>query len=214
MTDAKQFSATLFLRHIVSRFSHLFSKSNCTLLLFVLRFEIRKKVIQIQVHFELNDQFKVHRGTVFENYRKSLILQWRAKRATFTFWVDKCQKWSILTSFFLTWSLLSKSVTRTKNHHKYNFFCLKIFVAGIYKLDLVFFKLWQFLGRRRRLQQDWEAGVQTLISWRRWDHLTISWVSYFVWSRCCWQLMGAHNAFGSKVMAIWRGCFMSVDPAL
>lgn len=49
---------------------------------------------------------------------------------------------------------------------------------------------------------------QTLISWRRWDHLTISWVSYFVWSRCCWQLMGAHNAFGSKVMAIWRGCFM------
>ena len=115
---------------------------------------------------------------------------------------------------FLTWSLLSKSVTRTKNHHKYNFFCLKIFVAGIYKLDLVFFKLWQFLGRRRRLQQDWEAGVQTLISWRRWDHLTISWVSYFVWSRCCWQLMGAHNAFGSKVMAIWRGCFMSVDPAL
>ena len=114
MTDAKQFSATLFLRHIVSRFSHLFSKSNCTLLLFVLRFEIRKKVIQIQVHFELNDQFKVHRGTVFENYRKSLILQWRAKRATFTFWVDKCQKWSILTSFFLTWSLLSKSVTRTK----------------------------------------------------------------------------------------------------
>ena len=124
--------------------------------------------------------------------------------------------WSILTIFFLTWSLLSKSVTRTKNHHKYNFFCLnlKIFVAGIYKLDLVFFKLWQFLGRRRRLQQDWEAGVQTLISWRRWDHLTISWVSYFVWSRCCWQLMGAHNAFGSKVMAIWRGCFMSVDPAL
>ena len=70
MTDAKQFSATLFLRHIVSRFSHLFSKSNCTLLLFVLRFEIRKKVIQIQVHFELNDQFKVHRGTVFEYYRK------------------------------------------------------------------------------------------------------------------------------------------------
>ena len=38
-------------------------------------------------------------------------------------------------------NLKSKSVTRTKNHHKYNFFCLKIFVAGIYKLDLVFFKL-------------------------------------------------------------------------
>ena len=145
MTDAKQFSATLFLRHIVSRFSHLFSKSNCTLLLFVLRFEIRKKVIQIQVHFELNDQFKVHRGTVFENYRKSLILQWRAKRATFAFWVDKsslkipknCQFWQVFENL----NHVARQVTLGQDKKWWKLFWFFLLKFSIFKLFFPFFPL-------------------------------------------------------------------------
>ena len=50
----------------------------------------------------------------------------RAKRATFTFWVNKSsikkyQKWSVLASFWKTWSLRSNSVTR-----QVSFNCAKI----------------------------------------------------------------------------------------
>ena len=56
-------------------------------------------------------------GTVFENHRKKSHSTLRAKRATFTFWVDKksfkCQKWSIFGESLKT--LWPNSVTRQVN---------------------------------------------------------------------------------------------------
>ena len=80
--------------------------------------------------------------TVFEIHRKSLIQTLRAKRATFTFWVDKSSlkmpKWSILASFWkpescgqtvlLDRSILSRQKS-TKNAKKYTD------LASIWKLE-------------------------------------------------------------------------------
>ena len=63
--------------------------------------------------------------TVFENHRKSLIQTLRAKRATFTIWVDKSSLkmpkngpfWRV---FLKTWSLRSNSVTRQVSFHRTN----------------------------------------------------------------------------------------------
>ena len=60
--------------------------------------------------------YKTLKRTVFENDWKSLIQHctMRAKRATFTFWVDKSAK-MVKGAFLKTWSLLSNSVTRQIN---------------------------------------------------------------------------------------------------
>ena len=74
------------------------------------------KELALYLDVSLSNRSLKNSRTVFANHRKSIIQKWRAKRATFTFWVDKSwlkmPKMIHFGEFLKTWSLRSNSVTR------------------------------------------------------------------------------------------------------